>query len=358
MRRPEPPNRRHIDRFRDGAGQAQIEGGTGAIVRMITIESEHRLYFLTERGLASAQMADQIDPERQNPNIPQFVQRMDLSYGADAPFMQRSLCVGAELFQQAYLPERIAKDAPLTIALSVAKEFAEVADTIKALSENEAETRARLGRGEIQIGVIPRTPNLNGRIEQAVHHLRAVQLAIVRLCDLFYPRRPPKAKFNTSFLAAVRAAHPEDASMIENSEIGVGVLDRIANFRNAVIHHADGDKRLICSDYELRADGSLLAPTIAIEHPQTPVLRQDAVRFLDQQLEDLSATFEMFVVLLCDRNARNWDIGLLSYVAAMPEGQLRNGSRYEWNSAWREGFPRVEERDSGENAGAALDSPN
>lgn len=328
--------------MRDGGGHAEIGGDTGAIVRMVTMESEHRLYFVTERGLASIQMADQIDPERQNPNIPQVVQRMDLRYGADTPFMQRSFCVGAELFQQVHLPEGVGKGPPLAIALSVANEFAGVADTIKELAASETEIRARLARGEIRMDSIPTTPNLKGRVEQAIHHLRTVQVAITRLADMFYPRNPPRAPFNVSLMAAVRAAHPDDVPIIESFEAGLTVLDRIANYRNAVIHAADGDKRLFCSDYELRPDGSLLAPTIEIQHPQTPVARLDAVHFLHQQLEDLSATFEMFVVMLCDRNARDMGVGLLSYVEAMPEGQLRDGSRFRWNSVWREGFPRVE----------------
>lgn len=327
--------------MRDSGGHAEIGGDTGAIVRMVTMENEHRLYFVTERGFASMQMADQIDPERLNPNIPQVVQRMEFNYGADTPFMQRSFCIGAELFEQVHLPEGVSRDRSLAIALSVAYEFAAVADTVKELATNETEIRARLARGEIRMDSIPRTPNLKGRVEQAIHHLRAVQVAITRLADLFYPRRPPNAPFNTSLMAAVRAGHADDVAMIESFRAGLTVLDRIANYRNAVIHAADGDKRLTCSDYELRADGSLLAPTVEIEHPQTPVARIDAVHFLDQQLEDLSATFEMFVVMLCDRNARDMGVGLLSYVVAMPQGQLRDGSRFQWNSVWREGFPRV-----------------
>jgi hypothetical protein len=113
-------NDRSIDRRRNGAGQAIVEGDVGPILTVFP-HREARLFFICERGVTSGQMADQIDPERTNPNMPQFVQTPELTHGASAPFIQRTLCVAAALFDQTYLPAHVSKDDAFALALEAAR---------------------------------------------------------------------------------------------------------------------------------------------------------------------------------------------------------------------------------------------
>jgi hypothetical protein len=196
-------NDRPIDCRRNGAGQARVEGDVGAILKVFP-HREERLFFICERGVTSGQMADQIDPGRTNSNLPQFVQTPELTHGASAPFIQRTLCVAAALFDQTYLPAHVSKDEAFALALDAARALAEVEDTIIALHANETEIRRQLASGERKQHVVPKTPNLKARVEGAVGQLGEVALLAQKLADLFYPRPTPNILFSRHLRDALR----------------------------------------------------------------------------------------------------------------------------------------------------------
>jgi hypothetical protein len=232
-------NDRPIDRRRNGAGQARVEGDAGAILAMFP-HREERLFFICERGVTSSQMADQIDPGRTNPSLAQIVQTPELTYGASVPFIQRTLCVAAALFDQTYLPARVSKDDAFALALEAARALAEVEDTIIALDAHQGEIRRQLALGEHKRHVVPKTPNLKGRIEGAAGHLREVALLAQRLADLFYPRPKPNIPFTEHLRDALRIQLAADDPLWSHVEWCFEQIERFSGYRNALIHGGPG----------------------------------------------------------------------------------------------------------------------
>ncbi|MGC1302524.1 MAG: hypothetical protein WA840_09125 [Caulobacteraceae bacterium] len=329
-------NDRPIDRFRNGGGGARVEGNVGPILTMFTIRDQ-RIYFICEHGLTSAQMADQIDPERINPAMPQVVQRPELAYGATTPFMQRTVCVAVELFNQAHLPELVVRDDGLAKALDAAHALAEVQDAITALAESEAETRRRIEAGEQQRHVVPKTQNLKGRMEGCISSLRQVALHCQELALMFHPRQNRNDRFTPHLRAALKVQLAADDPLWPHVEWCFSQIERLFNYRNAMIH-AEDDKRLVLMDYELQADGVLVAPTIEVLHPATPLPRMDVGQFLNDALESVSLVFETYVVGFCDRNARA--VPGFRFMVAESEQDRRTGTRYYWHGERLPRFPR------------------
>jgi hypothetical protein len=323
-------SRRSIDRMRDGGGRATMPVECGRIVAMMAME--HRLYLIGEHGVSSGVMADQIDPERQNADIPQVVQRREMNYGVDAPFIQQTLCAAVALVDATYLPEGFPREAALTLALEAAQELAAVTDTVAELRQREASTRERLAASGIDRRHLPTTPNLRGRVEQSIGHLRKVQVGIVTLANLFYP----KAASTAPWADSVRMGLQDDPFQ-EYLDFAVVVLSEIANCRNAMIH-GDAMRRLEIRDYDLGADGNFVAPTIEVTHPQTPLARRDAVQFLDVTKDRLADVFANFLSVFCDRNVREMPGMFDTHVASLPDGELRRGSPFFWETLVREGF--------------------
>jgi len=322
--------------MRDGGGKGEVPAGFGNIVTMAS--ADHRIYFIAQHGISSGLMADQIDPDRQNPNIPQLVQREELPYGATTPFIQRTFGAAAELMDPTHLPEGFPKDRGLLIALAAAKDLAAVADTVADLRAREAEVRVRMDRGEIKLTHLPSTPNLQGRGEQTIGHLRAVQVGLFELAGLFYP----KARANAPWIESVRKGFAPEDDFNHYLDGAVGALAEIANCRNALIH-PDAQKSVTITDYDLRADGALVAPTIEVRHPETPVSRRDIVQFFDVQIGIVADIFETFLGVFCDRNVRDFGYGIFeTRVVPVSDGGLRNASRLHWQSWPKEGitFPQ------------------
>ncbi len=204
------------------------------------------MFFICERGVTSGQMADQIDPGRTNPNLPQFLQTPELTHGASAPFIQRTLCVAAALFDQTYLPTHVSKDEAFALALEAARALAEVEDTIIALDANEAEIRRQLASGEHKRHVVPKTPNLKARVEGAIGQLREVALLAQRLIELFYPRLKPNIPFSEHLKDALRTQLPADDPLWPHIEWCLKQTERFFSYRNALIHGGPGkDQKFI-----------------------------------------------------------------------------------------------------------------
>lgn len=323
---PRPEPRRLIDKIRESGGRGEVPPGFGNIVATTT--ADHQVYFIAEKGVSSGVMADRIDPERTNPDIPKLVQREELPYGATTPFVQRTFGAGAELLDLTYLPEGFPRERALMIALAAAKDLAAVADTVAELRASEADVRARMDRGEITKALLPRTPNLQGRTEQAIAHLRSVQTGLIELATIFYP----KARRNSIWAESVRSGLRSDDPLLERIDDIVAALDVIANCRNAMIH-PDAEKGVQITDYDLQADGAFVAPTVEVRHPETPVPRCDVAQFLDVQIDVLAEIFETFLGAFCDRSPRRFEGVFVSRVVQVPDGGLRNASRLYWE-AW------------------------
>lgn len=321
--------------MRDRGGSAKIPEGHGNVVRMKSIGS--RIYFLTERGVTSGVMADHVDPERTNPNIPLVVQRTELLYGLDTPFMQMTLCAAFELVDKTHLPDHVSKDDLLTIAFNVASGLAAVTDVTKELLAHQAETREKV----LTPAYLPRTANLAGKVKQSLAHLRDVENAIKEMTLHFYPKDSSSDPWDKGLRAAMEVAYGSDPEVMDYFETLRGFLLAVADHRNAMIH-PDESKWVTITDYELQAQGSIVPPTVEITHPRNPVPRCDVAQFLQSQVEFIALTFESFLAWLCDLNVKVFQDMFDTRVMVLPDGELRNGSRIVWHTTLKEGYEMTE----------------
>lgn len=326
---------RPIDRIRDSGGSARIPEGHGNAVAVKVFGS--RMYFLAERGVTSAVMADQIDPERTNANIPPVVQRTELAYGLDTPFLQRTLCAAFELIDQTHLPDHVDKDALLTMALGVASDLASTTDTIKELLAHQAETRAK----KLTAAYLPHTHNIVGKVRQSLAHLRDVESSIKEMSLHFYPKTASSDPWDKGLRSAMEAAYSDQPEAIEHFEKLSSFLLAVADHRNAMIH-PDETKRVTITDYELEAQGVIVAPTIEITHARNAVSRNDVAQFLQFQVDSISHVYETILGWLCDMNVRRIHDMFDARVVTLPDGEMRNGSKLVWQTTLREGYEMAE----------------
>ena len=124
----EPRNegkKRPIDILRDSAGVMTVGEPGDEIVA--TFELRGSLHMVTGNGIYSIQLADQIDPERTNPNIPnthQLVRRC----GADSEIVARILLTATELFDPTYLAEPFDHKTALEFVFDALKDLIDARD--------------------------------------------------------------------------------------------------------------------------------------------------------------------------------------------------------------------------------------
>ena len=93
--------RRPIDLLRN-SGLVMTVGTDEDGPIVLLIAAERKLYFVKRHAIYAVQLADQIDPERENPNIPN-TQQKELSVGSENPDVARILMTAETLLKKTAL---------------------------------------------------------------------------------------------------------------------------------------------------------------------------------------------------------------------------------------------------------------
>ena len=137
-------NKRPIDRLRKSAGSMQISATDDVSEINSFLKIRDALYVLKTKGIYEIKLADQIDPARTDPSIPNTHQRV-LSYGCESLFVSRTILTARRLFEQQYFPKEIDAERVVTLAFSTAKEFAAMQDIATAVSNAQSAAMHQTG---------------------------------------------------------------------------------------------------------------------------------------------------------------------------------------------------------------------
>ena len=139
--------KRPIDRKRESAGMFEIDGPPGErIVGVVVIGN--RMAIVGAKGVYEAQMADGVDPERIDHNLPQAIQRQVMPYGCETPFIARTIMTAKELFNPAQLAIELDVPKGLSLAYDAAHEFAAMADIATTIKQYEERAAAELAQAK------------------------------------------------------------------------------------------------------------------------------------------------------------------------------------------------------------------
>ena len=106
---------------RDGGKRIEIgQENDGPVSAMIVIDKD--MFIVTRKSIQLIQLADSVDPDRENSEIPDSQQKV-LSYGSDEPLVGRTLLQAEEFFKEGSLPSTISRSEALSLTFSFLKEI-------------------------------------------------------------------------------------------------------------------------------------------------------------------------------------------------------------------------------------------
>jgi hypothetical protein len=315
-----PKGKRPIDRVRDGAGSLTV--GTnedGVLTGMIALENV--AYLVKERAIYRLMMADDIDPERENINIPNSVQ-LTLSDGSDSDLVARTLLTADQLFKKTYFPAEV-RDRIVLIAL-------DIATNLLAAQQIAEEVGARIELLSKPIEVKNRSATLPsaGSLESRTNaFVQAAHSVIQRLYDLPRPfvKFPPKG-WPDNFTDALRDQFGDDHEFTQFARSITPFIKFIRNMRHC-IEHRRGDQRIEIKDFHLTKDGKFNRPTVAIIHGETPLDATDLVEFMNNTVYQLIDIVETMIAQVADIERPQTIARFPLTIALIPEDQRREGSR-------------------------------
>ena len=312
--------KRPIDLMRDRGGQAGI--GTiedGAIIEMLNLGE--RLLIIKERSVYELIMADDIDPNRENPNLPPTSQRLIVSLGTESEIFSRTFLTAKRLFKPVYLPDSIDTTELLFLTLELVHELAaldkEITDYMdkekKACEDYEERKSKKLDHA------VPSIPDIKTRcktIFQKGDQVLQAQLAIMRA---FYPDFS-KQSYYKSFLEFIQDTEGEEDPFTKFLQDIVQFVMLVRNIRNCLDHRRN---ETIIQDFEIQANGDIIAPTIEVDYLDSKLQWTSLSEFLPSVTENLVTIFENMTAYLCNKHTRP-DGAMPSQVRLIPEEKRIN----------------------------------
>jgi hypothetical protein len=321
--------KRSIDRRREAAMSVEVgaDGDTSPITGMITIGGI--LHIVKSEGIYEIRLADEIDPQRVNPNIPN-TQRRVLRLGSDSELVGRTLLTAKKLFDPKFVRPGVDCVGALSLAFEALKDlgsmseiWAEIAraqEKVVSIGEFKAKQDGSLVLQSIEnIEVLCKTFS-----QKADHTLQSL-ISIVRL---FYGNDAGRRWFESLTEIAEKQYGLEDP-FSKYMRAALPFLRFVRNMRNCV-EHPQHDQKIVVTDFALGVDGKIVPPTIEVVHkqsPQSPVL---VVRLIADLTEHLSKVFETMIAFICDRNMQAMGAFDVQVVELSPESRTEKHVRFSY----------------------------
>lgn len=334
--------KRPIDHKRNSAVSFKLGREHGAISEVVVIDN--RMIIISDNAVHETQLADEIDPERCDINLPQVIHRQILPYGNATSFIRETLAMGHALFDTHHLGEKFDKEKALSLTLKAAQDFAAMADIGNALNNDQ-----EAGISELNSAVVgnqlrlPTIPNLYSRVGSYLAHARAVTLSLLAIVELFYPKPKPNDPWRrnleeglTEYLDKHGLAKGELQSIIQ-------AIEFVNNARNAY-EHPDASKSVMVTDFSVLPGGKYTKPRVTISFGREPIAECDVDYLTKLMLENLGSSFESLCAVLCDANIKPFG-PVVTQVGLQPSDIATHGSRYTYHSHLKEGIDLVKRSD-------------
>lgn len=317
---------------RDGAGSGRIENpADGTAIRTMLSLGEH-LLVVTDRCTYRMQMADQIDPERKNPNLPFTTQQKLFDRGFGSETLARTLLQGEKFFKPGFL--EIDHSTALKLTLEAAQEIIAMEDMAGAFRDRERRAMDALKAKPQNKSsfVLPTLGDVRGDCRafiQKADHFSAGLLSIVRL---YLPEM--KSEGWSHLLEVARKRYAAEPGAAEYVESILPTFQLMRSARDCLDHRLNG---VTTRDFSATADGEIARPDIEInfrksKFPQTPVSE-----FMEAVSASFLHAFEQMLVMLSGLEVKPF-AGMPIVVDRVPDNYRQNwGCRYSYGMIYADG---------------------
>ncbi len=320
---------------RNEGGSFKIgEEGDGNLSDIIPLE-DYGMVIVTRKSVWRVMLADNIDPQRNNPNIPRHVQERLLSYGSDDPIVGRTLLQGKELLLQ-HLPDTINKYQGMQLVLAFTKELAAMNDELKKLREEYTEIQKRFNGSVRDDGsfVLPALKNLERRAKeliQNIDHMGGIVIDMMKLFPIEIPQKNPLGKLIEQTQQKFGAEHAVTKAISELKE-KMGWLRYI----RSDMEHPDATGIVTFENYKMNDSGKIEQPLIKHTRTSSPFQSIDLIQFIVESQGEIIDLFETTLVLLCDFHAEDFagDKVFVRNVTDQERAEVNPHMNYRYDINW------------------------
>ncbi len=317
--------KRAIDRQREGAITLEVGGDDDNSQVKEFLSTSNALYTITEQAIYKVLLADDVDPKRTNPDIPDQSQKI-IPCGYNDPTVAKILLTAKYIFDEKNAEVRPPLGEFFEATIELTKDALElqkmISDLKKEISKNEdfVENTVQKPNGFS----LPSITDLKTKVHNILIKADKAKDNIFLLYKIhFLPNegnKPSPEKYSEAFKNLPNV----DDEVLNIWEEKKKFLWLVRNARNSSEHPKDGQK-VILNDFIMQPDGSIMPPLIEIEHEQTPFGLLPLIEFLDfleKMIIDYSELAPVFIKQLLLISGEKNPLGV--WVLEFPEGERRH----------------------------------
>lgn len=313
--------KRPIDRIRESGGHTDI--GTsedGAIVEMKNIGE--RLLIIKERSIYEMVLADTIDPDRTNINLPPTIHKLIIDKGTESETVSRTLMTAKTIFKPEYFSSSIDCDKVLGLTIDLLSEISllekeiEEYQTKENKAASEYEKRKEL-KGSYEL---PSIVNLESSCKTIFQKADHIEQTLMDIITRFYPNQGlTKQSHFPKFHNILISKYGEKDGFVEYIGNTIYFMRIIRELRNGLDHRLETVK---VKDFEIQKDGNIFSPTIELNHKEVKLDRISLSEFLKITKENLIDIIETTFAYLAGYNVKT--DGMPYQLREIPEEKRRN----------------------------------
>ncbi len=264
-----------IDILRDGAITFRV-GGDDSSQAQEFLSTGNCLYVIKDDGVYKMQLADDIDPNRINPLIPNLNKQI-LDVGYENEIVAKILLTAKYLHDEKNATVRLFVSNLFEECIVLTQNVLELDRMIRDLSgdisQKESKRNEKLG-----MSILPSIPDLKMKLHNILVRADKVKDNLLMVCRLqFLPEKDSKPKLE-ELRVAVERTMSQKPQLIEVWDEMSKFFDLIRNARNASEH---GDRhKIILSDFSMWPDGKVYPPLVELQSPDTPIGTLPLVEFI------------------------------------------------------------------------------
>ncbi|CAD5248785.1 MULTISPECIES: hypothetical protein [unclassified Imperialibacter] len=324
-----------IDKIRDSGGEANI--GTeadGAVVETLSL-NDKKLIIIKERAIYQLQMADDIDPDRTNINLPRMIQKLYIEQGTESELVCRTFLTAKRLLKEGCINDDVDVSKILELSLELLHELIALQTEIDNYQKKEKEVSEDYynQQGSFKIPSIGDVTTRCKTIFQKADHIEQFMIETI---TVFYPNQKitKQAHFPRFHEIANKLYGPNDPLVLfVKGTLHFMLINR--QLRNGLDHRLE---TVTVHDFQIQPDSSITSPSIQLNHKDVKLQRQSLSLFLPNIFQDFVMIYENMMAYLTDKHIKP---GPLNFrVNVVPEDKRRNKSiQFSlWSPIGKDGF--------------------
>lgn len=293
------------------------------------IPTEKKLYFVKSRAIYAVQLADQIDPERQNPSIPN-TQQKELSVGSENPDVGRILLTAHKLFKKTALGQAFDALHGIELAVDLLKDVISLREKAERLEAELSKTvlPKQALSGPRQSFNLPCVENLDAQFDAFAQKAGHVVKGLGSLARFFYPQIT--SKWIDSLIRILKQEHGKTSHFWRYVErVRPNLMFVNEDLRN-LIEHPKPDAFVKVHNFRLLPSGEIARPSLEIVGPDRPSEVHPIAESMVSISDDLVNVCEGILVVLCGSQIKGQSLLQLQVISVASDQRRHPHVRFSY----------------------------